>query len=79
MAATGFKVGSQHFPYCLWNTSINGKEVTMPFAMPVGGLIWGIITLIFGIIVMIFPKILNYLVGIYLIVVGLLAIFGAVI
>ena len=51
----------------------------MPFTMPAGGLVWGIITLIFGIIVMIFPKILNYLIGIHLIVVGLLAIFGAII
>ena len=36
-----------------------------------GGLFMGIVTLIFGIIVMIFPKILNYLVGIYLIIIGL--------
>ncbi|TET41114.1 MAG: DUF3096 domain-containing protein, partial [Dehalococcoidia bacterium] len=34
------------------------------------GLIGGIITLIFGIVVMIFPKILNYLVGIWLIIIG---------
>ena len=40
------------------------------------GLIWGIVTLIFGIIVMVFPKILNYLVGFYLIIVGVLAIIG---
>jgi len=33
------------------------------------GLVIGIASLVFGIIVMIFPKILNYLVGIYLIVV----------
>ncbi len=33
----------------------------------------GIASLIFGVIVMIFPKILNYLVGIYLIIVGILA------
>ncbi len=37
------------------------------------GLIGGIITLIFGIIVMIFPKILNYLVGIWLIIIGVVA------
>jgi len=39
------------------------------------GLIGGIISLIFGIIVLIFPKILNYLVGIWLIVVGAIAIY----
>ncbi len=37
------------------------------------GLIGGIITLIFGIIVMIFPKILNYLVGIWFIIIGVVA------
>ena len=41
--------------------------------MPIA-LIVGIASVIFGIIVMIFPKILNYLVGIYLIVVGVIAI-----
>jgi uncharacterized membrane protein HdeD (DUF308 family) len=43
---------------------------------PVTGLLMGIVALIFGIIVMIFPRILNYLVGIWLIVSGLLAIIG---
>ncbi len=33
----------------------------------------GIASLVFGVIVMIFPKILNYLVGIYLIIIGILA------
>jgi len=42
--------------------------------LEVSGLWWGIISLIFGVIVMIFPKILNYLIGIYLIVIGILAI-----
>ena len=37
------------------------------------GLIGGIIALIFGIAIMIFPKILNYLVGIFLILCGVLA------
>jgi len=39
------------------------------------GLVGGIVSLIFGIIVLIFPKILNYLVGIWLIVMGALAIY----
>jgi len=33
-----------------------------------------IASLVFGLIVMIFPKILNYLVGIYLIIIGILGI-----
>lgn len=40
--------------------------------MPALGLWMGIASLIFGVIVMIFPKILNYLVGIYLIIIGLM-------
>ena len=40
---------------------------------PALGLWMGIASLIFGIIVMIFPKILNYLVGIYLIIIGIMA------
>lgn len=36
-------------------------------------LIVGILALVFGIIVMIFPKILNYLVGIFLIIFGAIA------
>jgi hypothetical protein len=36
-----------------------------------GGLFIGILTLAFGITVMIFPRILNYLVGIYLVIIGL--------
>ena len=43
---------------------------------PVLGLWMGIASLIFGVIVMIFPKILNYLVGIYLIIIGVMALVG---
>ena len=46
----------------------------MPIIHSSVGLIIGIASLIFGIIVMIFPKILNYLVGIYLIVVRIIAV-----
>ncbi len=38
----------------------------------------GVITVLFGIIVMIFPKILNYLIGAYLIIIGILAIAQAI-
>jgi len=42
-------------------------------SLPVLGLWMGIAAIIFGIIVMIFPKILNYLIGIYLIIIGIMA------
>jgi uncharacterized membrane protein HdeD (DUF308 family) len=41
---------------------------------PALGLWMGIASLIFGVVVMIFPKILNYLIGIYLIIMGIMAI-----
>ena len=54
-----------------------GSEIVMPVVTwPVLGLWMGIASLVFGVIVMIFPKILNYLVGIYLIIIGILAIIG---
>ena len=42
-------------------------------AFPAVGLWMGIASLIFGIIVMVFPKVLNYLIGIYLIIIGIMA------
>ncbi len=45
--------------------------------LQVNDLTIGIITVIFGVIVMAFPKILNYLIGIYLIIIGVLAILQA--
>jgi uncharacterized membrane protein HdeD (DUF308 family) len=42
-------------------------------ALPALGLWMGIASIIFGIIVMVFPKILNYLIGIYLIIIGVMA------
>ena len=42
-------------------------------SLPRLGLIGGIISFVFGIIVLIFPKILNYLVGIWLILIGVVA------
>ena len=42
--------------------------------LPVLGLWMGIASLVFGVIVMIFPKILNYIIGIYLIIIVILAI-----
>jgi uncharacterized membrane protein HdeD (DUF308 family) len=52
-----------------------GGKILMPaITFPALGLWMGIASLIFGVIVMIFPKILNYLVGIYLIIIGIMAI-----
>ena len=42
------------------------------------GLVMGVIALIFGIVVMIFPRILNYLVGAFFIIAGIIAIIQAV-
>jgi uncharacterized membrane protein HdeD (DUF308 family) len=46
----------------------------MAITLPVLGLWMGIASLLFGLLVMFFPKILNYLIGIYLIVIGILSI-----
>ncbi len=47
--------------------------------LQVNGLLVGIITVVFGIIVMMFPKILNYLIGIYLIIIGAMAVIQALV
>lgn len=44
--------------------------------MRITGLWLGVIALVFGILVIVVPALLNWLVGIYLIVVGILAITG---
>jgi len=40
----------------------------------IAGLAMGILAVVFGILVLVFPKILNYLIGIFLIVTGAIAI-----
>jgi len=49
----------------------------MVITLPILGLWMGIESLVFGILVMIFPKILNYLVGIYLIIISQLATYSS--
>ena len=44
----------------------------------VTGLIGGILTILAGIVVIVWPKILAYIIGIYLIIIGILAIIAAV-
>jgi uncharacterized membrane protein HdeD (DUF308 family) len=52
-----------------------GGKIQMPVVTVAAlGLWMGIASLVFGIIVMIFPKILNYIIGIYLIIIGIMAI-----
>lgn len=42
--------------------------------LSIGGLIAGIIAIVFGIVILVWPKILAYLIAIYLIIVGVLAV-----
>ncbi len=44
---------------------------------PLAGLLVGIVTLGAGVIILVWPRIIAYIVGIYLIIVGLTAIFSA--
>jgi len=45
--------------------------------LPFGGLIAGIITVVAGVIVLIWPRIIAYIIGIYFIIVGALAVIAA--
>ena len=38
---------------------------------PIGGLIAGIITVVVGIVIIVWPRVIAYIIGIYLIIVGL--------
>ena len=46
----------------------------MPFSL---GLVGGIISIIVGIVVVIWPRIIAYIIGIYLIVIGIMAIIAS--
>ena len=61
-----------------YNISIKTrKELTMGGLIPFGGLIAGIITIAAGIIVLVWPRIIAYIVGIYLIIIGVIAVVTA--
>jgi len=45
--------------------------------LQISGFIGGIITIVAGIVVLIWPKIIAYIVGIYLIIIGVLAVTAA--
>ncbi len=49
----------------------------MPF-IAISGLIAGILAILVGIVVIIWPRIIAYIVGIYLIILGIIAIINAV-
>jgi uncharacterized membrane protein HdeD (DUF308 family) len=53
---------------------IKEGENRMDGLLSVGGLVAGIISIIAGIVVLIWPKVLAYIIGIYLIIVGLVAV-----
>lgn len=53
---------------------IKEGESIMDGLLPIGGLVAGIISIIAGVVVLIWPKILAYIIGIYLIIVGLVAV-----
>ena len=44
----------------------------------IGGLIGGIITLLVGIIILVWPRIIAYVIGIWLVIVGIIAIINSV-
>ena len=46
--------------------------------LPFGGLIAGIITIGAGIIILVWPRIIAYIIGIYLIIVGLITVIAVV-
>jgi uncharacterized membrane protein HdeD (DUF308 family) len=62
----------------LVESNINEKEGKMGGILGVGGLVGGIITLIVGIIVLIWPRFIAYIIGIWLIIVGIIAIANSV-
>ena len=56
-----------------FDESGNGKETAMNLSLSIGPLV----SLLAGILILIMPKLLNYIVAVYLIVIGLLGLFGA--
>jgi Protein of unknown function (DUF3096) len=59
---------SRRYPLPLIN-----KEIAMNFTLSIGPLV----SLIAGILILVMPKLLNYIVAFYLIIIGLLGLFGA--
>lgn len=53
------------------------EEKEMPNIFPLGGLIAGLITIGAGVIIIIWPRIIAYIIGIYLIIVGLVTVLAS--
>jgi uncharacterized membrane protein HdeD (DUF308 family) len=51
--------------------------MALGLTLPMSGIIAGIISIIFGVLVMAFPKLLRFVVGIYFILMGILALLAA--
>ena len=66
---------SQAYPQSsgISNTRTRNEENPMHIALTVGPLV----SLIAGILILVIPRLLNYIVAIYLIVIGLLGLFGS--
>jgi hypothetical protein len=55
-------------------TKVKEGENIMGGLFSVGGLVAGIISIVAGVVVLIWPKILAYIIGIYLIIIGVVAV-----
>ena len=55
---------------------IIGKEGNMQF-IQVSGLVAGIIAILSGIIIIVWPRVIAYIIGIWLLIVGILAVINA--
>jgi len=58
------------------NGTKNNKEVSMSL-VEISGIVGGIISIVVGVLVIIWPRLLRYIVGIYLIIIGVIAIVNA--
>ena len=54
--------------------TIKRRQEMISSLFPVGGLIAGILAIVAGVVILIWPKIIAYIIGIYLIIVGLVAV-----
>jgi len=54
--------------------AIKRRQEMIGNLFPVGGLIAGILAIVAGVVILIWPKIIAYIIGIYLIIVGLVAV-----
>jgi len=53
---------------------IKRRQEMISGLFPIGGLIAGILAIVAGIVILIWPKVIAYIIGIYLIIVGLVTV-----